>query len=129
MKEKNIVIVILLLVIAGLLCWTVVQREDRQKDAKFRLIADKAMFEATQRNDLQKVKSSLSIFLLSDVRDYERRFGVPSGTNRFTRDFVEAQAMANDIENRLVPISSIATNSSIVSRFGSNVTIIIEPEK
>jgi hypothetical protein len=125
MKPKDIVIVILLLVVAGLWYWAAVQRVDHQKDIKFRLITDKAMYEATQQGDIQKVQSSLSILLLSDVNDYELRYGVPSGTNRFAHDFAEAQVMATQIKSRLVPISSLATNT----KFGSNVTITVEPER
>jgi hypothetical protein len=118
---------VLLLVVAAL-CYIVgyrtgTQRIDQQKDADFRLIVDKAMYEAAQRGDLQKVQSSYSILLLSDVRDYERRFGAPSGTNRLARDFAAAQVMAKQIESRLVPISSIA------AKLGSNVTFQAEPER
>ena len=104
MRAKDIIIAVLLLVVA-VLCFFVgyhtgAQRVERRNEAEFRLIVDKAMYEAAQRGDLQKLQSSFSIILLSDVRDYERRFGAPSGTNRFARDFVAAQSMALSIEKQ-----------------------------
>ena len=133
MKAKDIIIILLLLAVA-VLCYAVgyrtgAQRTDQRKEAEFRLIMDKAMYEALSRGDLRKVHSSFSMFLLGDVRDYERRFGAPSGTNRLARDFAVAQVIAREIESQLVPISSIATNPAIVSKFGSNITITVEPER
>ena len=129
MKAKNAIIAALILVVAFLSYRVRVHRAERRDEIEFRLLVDKAMYEASQRGNLQKVKDSTSILLLGDVRDYERRFGVPSGTNRFARDFATAQAMAQSIESELVPVSSIATNSAIVSKFGSNVAITVEPER
>jgi hypothetical protein len=128
MKAKDVIIIILLLVITLLGSQICIQRASQQKEAKFRLMSDKAMYEAAKQGDLKKIQSTFSIFLLSDVRDYERQFGVPNGTNHFTHDFAEAQIMASNIESKLVPISSIATNNAIVSKFGSNVTIKVESQ-
>ncbi len=129
MKAKDIIIVALILAVAFLSYRVGMQRAEKRKEVEFRLIMDKAMYEAAQRGDLQKVQSSTSILFLSDVRDYERRFGAPSGTDRFARDFATAQVMAQSIESRLVPISSIATNPTIISKFGSNVTITVEQKR
>lgn len=123
MRTKDTIIVALLL-IAALLGYRVsVYRAEKRKEIEFRLVVDKAMYEASLRGDLQKVRRSSSILLLSDVRDYERRFGTPSGTDRFARDFAAAQLMAQSIEGQLVPIGSIATN------LGSNVTIDLDQER
>lgn len=126
MKVKDTIIVVLLLIIA-LLCFVTgyhmgAQRKDEQQEARFRLIVDKAIYEAAQRNNLQKVQSSSSILLLGDVRNYERRFGAPGGTNRFDRDFASAEILAQHIESQLVPISSI-TNS-----LPTNMTLKIDGE-
>ena len=128
MKAKDVIIIVLLLATVWFGYCIESQRASQQKEARFRLMTDKAMYEAAQHGDLQKVQSTFSIFLLSDVRNYEQRFGAPSGTNHFAHDFFEAQIMASNIENQLVPISSIATNSAIVSKFGSNFTIKVEPQ-
>ena len=129
MKVKDIIIIALLLAVAVLCFHAGTQRAVRKKDSAFRLITDKAMYEAAERGDLQKIKSSFGILVLSDVRDYERRFGAPTGTNRLARDFAQAQIIAQKVESQLVPISSIATNISIISNIGSNVTITVKTEK
>ena len=51
---------------------------------------------------------------------HERHFGVPSGTNSFTKRFAEAKVIADRIEKQMVPVSSIG------AALGSNVTVEME---
>ena len=120
MKAQGIIIGVLLVVVVFLGYRVSVYRAEKRKEIEFRLVMDKAMYEAAHAGDLTKVQSSASILLLSDVRDYQRRFGAPVGTSRFARDFATAKGMAQSIESQLVPLSSVATN------LGSNITIRIE---
>src|SRR5712671_5511061 len=81
-------------------------REARQGDL---LIAVRT-YQAAERTNWSKVQGVLGIQVLALTRDYERRFGVPKGTNRFVRDFAEAKAVANRVEAQLVPLSTALTN-------------------
>jgi hypothetical protein len=139
MKTRDIAILILLFLAAGFCFWSAAQRSKSREDAKFRILSEEEMYEATETAylegvrstniDLQKIHSTLSIMLLGDVRNYERRFGVPSGTNFWAKKFTSAQVVANQIEATLVPISSILTNNAFVSKFGSNATMKLDFEK
>lgn len=65
------------------------------------------MVEAT---NWSKVHSAVGIQMLGLTRDYERRFGMPTGTNRFARRFPEIQKAATQFERQLVTVASIFTN-------------------
>ena len=94
-------------------------REDREGELVYAL----GMYHAAETTNLTKLHSFLDIKILAYTRDYERRFGVPPPTNRFGRDFAEAQALAAQIERRLVPISAIG------AALGSNVSVTVESVK
>ena len=94
-------------------------REDREGELVYAL----GMYHAAGTTNLTKLHSFLDIKILAYTRDYERRFGVPPPTNRFGRDFAEAQALAAQIEKRLVPISAIGAT------LGSNVSVSVESGK
>lgn len=121
MKAKDITIIALLLIIAVLCFWlgrrVGAQRERERQEAEFRITLGLSNYQIAKEGDLERLKSRMDILLLGSVRDYERRFGEPSGTNRFARDFAAARGLAQTIESQLVPVSSIATN------LGSSVTI------
>ena len=55
--------------------------------------------------------------VLALTRDYERRFGVPTGSNRFAQNFAEAKAIADRVEGQLVPLSSAFTNLPLATNF------------
>jgi hypothetical protein len=78
-------------------------------------------YKAAQATNWTKVKSLLSVEILGFTRDYERRFGVPSGSNSFVARFTEAKAIANQVETQLVPVES-----SLQSALGSNFDIKVE---
>ena len=110
MKARNIAIGFLTLAVIVLCIVVVTQRAKERREFEFRIVTDKAIYEASQRGDLQKVQSHSGILLLSDVRYYERKFGAPSATDDWARDFGAAQALAKTIESNLVSLSSILTN-------------------
>jgi len=124
MKAKDLIIVVSLLVIAVLCFWlgsmVGAQRERERQEAEFRITVGLSNYQIAEEGNVERLKGRMGILLLGSVRDYERRFGEPSGTNRFARDFAKAQGLAQTIESQLVPISSIATS------LGSNVTIKVE---
>lgn len=94
-------------------------REDREGELVFAL----GMYRAAETTNLTKLHSFLDIKILAYTRDYERRFGVPPPTNGFGRAFAEAQALAAQIEKRLVPISAVG------AALGSNVSVTVESGK
>jgi hypothetical protein len=94
-------------------------RDDREGELVYAL----GMYRAAETTNLTKLHSFLDLKILAYIRDYERRFGVPPPTNRFGRDFAEAQALAAQIEKRLVPVSAIGP------ALGSNVSVTVESGK
>ncbi len=63
-------------------------------------------YKSAEATNWPKVKSLLTTELYGFTREYERRFGAPSGTNDFARRFREAKSLADRIEKDMVPISS-----------------------
>lgn len=80
--------------------------EARQGD----LVIALRTYQAAERTNWTRVQSTLGIQVLALTRDYERRFGVPTGTNRFVQYFAEAKAVADRVESQLMPLSSVFTN-------------------
>ena len=118
-------VIVTVLLIACVLCYVLGYhsgskqsplREDREGELVYAL----GMYHAAEATNLTKLHSFLDIKILSYTRDYERRFGVPPGTNSFAKYFAEAQILAGQIEKRLVPVSAIGT------ALGSNITVDVE---
>jgi hypothetical protein len=94
-------------------------QEDRQGEVVFTLGA----YKAAEATNWTKVQSFLSVEIVSFTRDYERRFGVPSGTNSFANRFAEAKTVADRVEAQMVPVSAIGT------AIGSNFNVRENPQK
>jgi hypothetical protein len=114
MKISHIVLIVCAL--AGFaVCYTVGFRAGAklsplQQHCEGDLLLAVAMYQSAQATNWTKVKSTLGMEVLQWTRDYQKRFGVPTGTNVFARHFPEAQAIADTVERTLVPMSSILTN-------------------
>jgi hypothetical protein len=78
-------------------------------------------YKAAKATNWSKVESLLTMEILGFTREYERRFGVPAGTNIFTTRFHEAKDIADHVEKELVPVSSLGAS------LGSNVTVRVAP--
>ena len=129
MKTKDIIIIVLLLSVAGL-CYLVgyrtgAQRETQKGDLRFLISVHNGLYQAAERGDLQKIQSDLGIVILGEVRTYENRFGADTAANGFARRFAEAQTIAQQVESRLVPVSSILTNLPHTS----NATVTVEKDR
>lgn len=75
-------------------------------------------YKAAEATNWAKVKSLLTMEMIGFTRDYERRFGVPTGTNGFVARFAEAKVFADQIEKQLVPMQS-----GVQSAIGSNLPV------
>lgn len=74
-------------------------------------------YKALESTNWSKVHSLLSVEMVGFTRDYEKHFGVPSGTNRFAARFAEAKAIADRLEKQLVPMNDFGP------KFGTNIAI------
>ncbi len=114
MKAKDIVIIVLLLalsVVTYLLGYRNGLLRDAQiRDARGRLNWNLSLYERAERGDMRALTNSLGMIILGQTRDFEKQFGVPTGTNYFVERFAKAQAIAARVESTLVPIGSILTN-------------------
>lgn len=63
-------------------------------------------YKEAEATNWPKVKSLLATELFGFTRDYERRFGTPTGTGDFVPRFHEAKGMADRIEKEMVPLSA-----------------------
>ena len=77
-------------------------REERQGQVIYAL----GMYKAAEATNWTKVQSFLDTQIVSFTRDYERRFGVPSGTNVFDKRFTDAKLIADRIEKQMVPVNA-----------------------
>jgi hypothetical protein len=94
-----------------------------EQDRRGLLVLTLGVHDAMEATNWAKARSMVDTELLGFTRDYERHFGVPSGTDSFASRFARAKAAADQIERRMVPLSSI-TNF-----LPSNTTIRIGREK
>ena len=109
--KQNIFIIVLALALAVasyMLGWSNVSlRDHEQREAQGRLILDLSIYQDLERGDFQRAKEHMGMVILGQTRFYEYEFGVPTGTNTFSKKFSNAQVIASQIESTLVPISSI----------------------
>ena len=78
-------------------------------------------YKAAEATNWAKVKSLLTVEILGFTRDYERRFGAPTGTNSFVGRFAEAKVIADRAEKQMIPVAP-----SLQKALGSNSTVEIE---
>jgi hypothetical protein len=74
-------------------------------------------YKALESTNWSRVQSLLTIELVGFTRDYEKHFGIPSGTNSFAGRFAEAKAIADRLEKQLVPMNDLGP------KLGTNVPI------
>lgn len=108
--------------IACCFCWwfgyhTGTKESPARADKEGQLVLAYHAFRATQATNWPKVESALGMQVLALTRDYECRFGVPTGTNYFARRFGEIQAAASQFERQLVPLSAAFTNLPLAPNF------------
>ncbi len=105
------VILITLCLLACLACYVVGYRagvkqsplrEERQGQVLYAL----GMYQAAEATNWTKVQSFLDTQIVAFTRDYERRFGLPSGTNVFDRRFTDAKLIADRVEKKMVPVNA-----------------------
>jgi hypothetical protein len=79
------------------------------------------LYHSAEQGDIQKIQSTLGMVLLGEVRAYQYEFGDETGTNNFAKHYMDAKAIADQVQSTLVPINSILTNFPHVQ--GMKVTI------
>jgi hypothetical protein len=77
-------------------------REERQGQVLYAL----AMYQAAEATNWTGVQGFLSTQIVAFTRDYERRFGLPSGTDVFARRFPDAKLIADRVEKQMVPVNA-----------------------
>lgn len=108
--KRNIAIIVLLLAVAALSYLlgysNVTLRDFEMRQARGRLGINLRIYEEAQHGDLQAVQSHLGMIILGQTRIYEQQYGVPTGTDLFAQKFAAAQAIAAQVESRLVRFDS-----------------------
>jgi hypothetical protein len=84
-----------------------VKRSRAEEDQRGLIVLTLTGYEFAEATNWPKVKSLLTTELYGFTRDYERRFGAPSGTNDFVSRFQEAKLLADRIEKEMVPVSAL----------------------
>jgi hypothetical protein len=113
-KAKDIVIIVLLLALA-VLSYVLGYRSGLLRDAQIRQARGRlnwnlTLYEKAERGDLRALTNHLGMIILGQTREFEKEFGVPTGTNYFVERFSKPQGIAARVESTLVPIGSILTN-------------------
>ena len=91
-----------------------------KKDRAGLLVITLDAYQAAQTTNWAKVQNTLEIELLAFTRDYEQHYGIPTGTNTFSQRFAEAKVLADQIEQRLVPLAD-----GLHQALGTNVDVKI----
>jgi hypothetical protein len=95
-----------------------IKRSRAEEDQRGLVVLTLTSYKYAEATNWPKVKSFLTTELYGFTREYERRFGTPSGTNDFVRRFQEAKTLADRIEKDMVPISALGEvigNSSLTN--------------
>ena len=77
-------------------------REERQGQVLYAV----EMYHAVEVTNWGKLQSFVDTQIIAFTRDYERRFGVPSGTNIFAKRFADAKFIADQVEKKMVPVQA-----------------------
>ena len=114
--------VVLLVVVVCVVCYEVgrhagMKTSPSEEQQRGLVTLALAAYDAAEATNWIKVRSCLSIELVGFTHEYERRFGVPTGTNIFVQRFAVAKSVADRIQSQLVPVGSIGAQA------GSNVTV------
>lgn len=83
------------------------RRSPAEEDRRGLVVLTLSGYKFAETTNWPKVKSLLTTELYGFTREYERRFGAPTGTNDFVRRFEEAKSLADRIEKEIVPISAL----------------------
>ena len=120
-----LLILLAIVLILGAVCYELgyhsgVKRSRSEEDQRGLVVLTLVGYKQVEATNWPKVKSLLATEIVGFTRDYERRFGAPSGTNDFVLRFQEAKSLADRIEREMVPVSAVgqmlrsnaATNSA-----------------
>ena len=88
-----------------------------KKDKEGQLTLMYHTYRMVEITNWSKVHTAVGMQLLGLTRDYERRFGVPTGTNSFAQRFPQIQASATQFQSQLVPLSAAFTNLPLAPDF------------
>jgi hypothetical protein len=94
------------------------KRSPAEEDQRGLIVLTLSGYKSVEATNWPKVKSLITTELYGFTREYERRFGAPSGTNDFVRRFQEAKSMTDRIEKDMVPINALG--QVIESRSSTN---------
>jgi hypothetical protein len=83
-----------------------IKKSRLEEDQRGLVVLTLSGYKAAEATNWPKVKSLLKMELFGFTRDYERHFGMPTGTNNFVERFRAAKEIADLLEKEMVPISA-----------------------
>ena len=81
-----------------------------QEERRGNLFLALRLYQTMERTNYNKVERTLGGQVFALTRDYEQRYGIPIGTNRFVQHFAEAKAVADRFASQLVPLEAAFKN-------------------
>ena len=121
MRTSHIIVVTLAIIACCFCYWlgfrTGAKESPLKGDREGHLFMALRMYQAMERTNYAKVQSTLAGQVFALTRDYERKYGIPIGTNRFAQTFAEAKAVANSFQKQLVPLGAALTNLPLAPSF------------
>ena len=91
-------------------------RHAEQKERRAQLVDSLFFYQKAGPATGMEMKTRLGFEVLTLTREYESRFGCPTGTNSFAKQFADAKAVADQMERPLAPVNlltNVSTNFSI----------------
>ena len=101
----------LIAMLVGAICYQLgyhsgLKRSRAEEEQRGLVVLSLSGYKFAESTNWPKVKSLLTTELCGFTREYEHRFGVPTGTNDFVPRFREAKVLADHIEKEMIPVSA-----------------------
>ncbi len=108
MNFKNLLIVVLALLVIVLGYWVGYRngvRDNQKRALRFRLTESVLMYQAAERGDLAKLKSSLGVIVLGQSAAFRELFGDVVPGDDFASRWGEAQRISKQVASNMVVIA------------------------
>ena len=87
------------------------ERASQRAGAEFRISVGVSHYQMLKDGEVERVKNRIGFLLWSELQDYERRYGVPAGTDRFARNYATAKVVADRHKPMPTDLGSVLATS------------------
>lgn len=87
------------------------ERARQRSDAQFRISVGLSHYQFLKDGEIERVQGRIGFLLWSEMREYERKYGVPSGADPFVRKFTAAKIIAEQNKPTMVDLGTVLATS------------------